>query len=291
MNTISLTLTKKQIDKLYETFKENSVTPPPYAIYRLNVENCTIVAYTSNKVVFQGKDAEVYASPFMSQINEISDTYNCDNTNTYPQAGSDEVGTGDYFGPVCVCACKIEKEDLVYLKTLNIQDSKALDDNQIREIAPKLMNRLKYSLLIVENSKYNIIHKTNNLNAIKAKLHNQAYLNLSTKSPLPSLLVVDQFTPPKSYFRYLEKEKRIINNLFFTTKAESKYLSVACASMIARYAFLVKWDEMEKKYNFTFHKGASSLVDQDIKQFVAKYGTKELENVAKLHFKNTLIIK
>jgi hypothetical protein len=23
---------------------------------------------------------------------------------TLPQAGSDEVGTGDYFGPVCVCA-------------------------------------------------------------------------------------------------------------------------------------------------------------------------------------------
>lgn len=291
MNTISLTLTKKQIDKLYETFKENAVTPPPYGIYRLNVENCTIIAYTSNKVVFQGKDAQIYASPFMVQINETNETYNTDNTNTYPQAGSDEVGTGDYFGPICVCACKVTKEDLPFLKTLNIQDSKALDDNQIRTIAPKLMNSLKYSLLIVDNEKYNIIHKTNNLNAIKAKLHNQAYINLSSKTTLPSLLVVDQFTPPKSYFRYLEKEKQVVNNLFFTTKAESKYLSVACASMIARYAFLIKWDEMERRYNFTFHKGASSLVDQDIKQFVAKYGINELNKVAKIHFKNTLIIK
>ena len=36
-------------------------------------------------------------------------------TSQYPQAGSDEVGTGDYFGPVCVCASYVTKDDVDFL--------------------------------------------------------------------------------------------------------------------------------------------------------------------------------
>ena len=283
MNTITLILTNEQINKLLNAFKDQQVSNSnPYARFILKVENCTITCYTNNKVVFQGKDAAIYASPF----NNIIDN-NANNDNFINQAGSDEVGTGDYFGPVVVAACIVKQEDLSWLSQENINDSKKITDEQILKIGNKLIKKLPNTILIVDNEKYNKIHQTNNLNEIKAKLHNQAYINLNKKYKLPPLKIIDQFTPQNTYYRYLANEPIVISNIHFETKAESKYISVAAASMIARYVFLVKWQEMEQKYNFTFHKGASSLVDNDIQIFIARYGYNELNKVAKLHFKNT----
>lgn len=279
MNTITLTLTLKQIEKLKNTFKDNIVNKEiPYVNFQLKLENCTITVYTTNKVVFQGNDANIYASAFNDNI-------------FINQAGSDEVGTGDYFGPITVCACIVNENNYNKIKDLNIQDSKALTDDFILDIAPTLMELLPYSLLIVDNKKYNQIHSNYNLNKIKALLHNQAYINLNKKQKLPSLLIVDQFTKEHNYFNYLKYEKEIIKNIHFETKAESKYISVACASIIARYAFLKKWEEMENKYNFKFTKGASSKVDNDGVKFIKQFGEEQLKNVAKLHFKNTEKIK
>ena len=59
---ITLKLTEEQIQKLGDTFASNkSSKVPPYAYYQLKCEDCVITAYTSGKVVFQGKDAEIYA--------------------------------------------------------------------------------------------------------------------------------------------------------------------------------------------------------------------------------------
>ena len=50
MNTITLTLTLKQIEKLKNTFKENIVDKEiPYVKFQFKLENCTITIYNSNK--------------------------------------------------------------------------------------------------------------------------------------------------------------------------------------------------------------------------------------------------
>ena len=67
MNTITLLLTSSQIERLYAAWSEFEVKAPAYARYQLKPENCTITAYQSNKVVFQGKDAMIYAAPFQAE--------------------------------------------------------------------------------------------------------------------------------------------------------------------------------------------------------------------------------
>ena len=67
MNTITLLLTNSQIERLYAAWSEFEVKAPAYAHYQLKPENCTITAYQSNKVVFQGKDATIYAAPFQTE--------------------------------------------------------------------------------------------------------------------------------------------------------------------------------------------------------------------------------
>lgn len=283
-NTITLKLKSIQEEQLFKTFSEFQTTPPQYAKWQLKPENCVITCYTSGKTVFQGKDANVYAAAFMQGQDEIPNTAT---TNQYPQAGSDEVGTGDYFGPVCVCASYVTHDDVDFLIKLGVRDSKQMSDADMLKIGPLLMERIPHSLLIVLPQKYNRVHESNNLNAIKAKLHNQAYINLAKKIKLPSFKIIDQFTPETSYYRYLQNEPQIIRGIHFETKAEDKYLSVAVGSIISRYGFLKTWEEMEKKYNMTLPKGSGDKVDIVAQAFVERYGLERLGEIAKLHFKNT----
>ncbi len=288
-STITLNLSKENIETLKNTWIDLLCEKtPPYAFYQLKLENCVITAYTSGKVVFQGKDAEVYASSFMQDAPVKKATAP---TNTMPQAGSDEVGTGDYFGPVCVCASIVKEENLSLLNQLGVKDSKMITDDQIRKIAPLLQENIPHSLLVVPPSKYNQVHATNNMNMIKAKLHNQAYINLAKKYELPDFKIIDQFTPEKTYYNYLKGVNQVIDHIHFETKAENKYYSVAVGSILARYAFLQYMDEMEKHYDMKFQKGAGKDVDSCGVAFIQKYGFERLQEVAKIHFKNTDKIK
>ncbi len=285
-SVLTLKLTRSEEEKLYEAWRESETKTPPYARFQLKPENCVITCYESGKTVFQGKDAEVYASPFMTS--EItSDTENTDRDQILPQAGSDEVGTGDYFGPVCVCAAIIRKEDMDLIHKLGIRDSKQLKDKDILEAAPQLMKQIQYSLLIVDNPLYNRVHEANNLNAIKAKLHNQAYINLKKKYRVPSFCIIDQFAIEPVYYHYLKNEKQVVRGIHFETKAEDKYPSVAAASVIARYAFLKYMEQMDEKYGMHFAMGGGTQADKSGIEFVSKYGKERLGEVAKLHFKNT----
>ena len=276
MSNISLKLTKEKIESLKTTFKECiKSNPNEYIDTFIQKEGLTISIYKSGQVVFQGEDAIYYGTSFID-------------TKFNRQAGSDEVGTGDYFGPVIVCACILEESDENIVNKYHITDSKKMSDEQILNIGEELMSNVKHSLLILDNAKYNEVHKTNNLNMIKAKMHNQAYLNLKAKGyNMPTACYVDDFCGENNYYEYLRNEKDVYHQLVFETKAETKYPAVAVASCIARFAFLKKMEEMSDKYDMFFHKGASEEVDKDANNFVKKYGINKLNEVAKLHFKNT----
>lgn len=276
MGTFSFKLTNEKIQKLKETFKDDiKPNANQYIDTFIQRDDLTISIYSSNKVVFQGNDAFFYAQSYIDSKKQR-------------QGGSDEVGTGDYFGPVVVCAAIVEESDYPLLEKLGITDSKQMDDSKILKIGDQVINAFKHSLLILDNAKYNEVHKNNNLNAIKAKMHNQAYINMIKKGyDVPKASYVDEFVKESLYYEYLKDEKEIYKGLFFETKAESKYPAVAVASVISRYTFLKYMNELEKQYGLELHKGAGDEVNSDGVKFIEKYGKNELKKVAKLHFKNT----
>ena len=276
MKTISISANADQIKKIKEFYKDEITEKKiPYADCFIATEDCSITVYLSGKVVIQGAMAQHHA--------EIIQSFN----GFFEHAGSDEVGTGDYFGPVCVCAVYIDQEHLDYVNALSPSDTKGMDDTQIIIIAKALMEKLPYSLLILPNDKYNVWHKKYNLNAIKSLLHNQCYLHLQKKVKKPFTGIIDQFTPEDSYYRYLKDEKQIFRNLRFETKAENKYLAVACGAIIARHAFLEALSQLETYVGMPLPKGASAKVDQAAANILEKHGMDMLNKVAKLHFKNT----
>ena len=205
--------------------------------------------------------------------------------NAYPQIGSDEVGTGDFFGPVCVCAAYVEEKDLPRIAELGITDSKKMSDDYILSIGPTLIREFSYSQLSLPNEKYNAVHDAMNMNAIKAKMHNRCDLNLRKKHP-DAFIYQDQFAEPSLYFHYLKGEKDVVKNITFHTKGESLYPSVALASVIARYSFLRKMQDLSDHYEMPIPFGAGEDVDRFTQAFIAKYGKDELVKIAKLNFAN-----
>lgn len=274
MNTKSYTATNAEIITLVEKYQQfQQPNKNQYIKYFFKTPTETISIYTTNKVVIQAKN-----DTGTNQTNKIDDEF-------IEHAGSDESGTGDYFGPITVCACIVEKKDVQLLTQLNIKDSKQISDTTILKIAPILIKNLKYSLLVLDNKKYNELNATLNQNALKALLHNQAYLNLISKFNVPDRKIIDQFAEKKLYYNYL-KNKQIVE-LEFHIKAENKFLAVAAASIIARYAFLKKMENLSKSVSMDLPLGAGKQVDIAGKKLVEKHGENILLEISKYHFANT----
>lgn len=238
-----------------------------------------ITAYKTGKVVLQG--AEVH-----SELLSIKKMLNRED---YEAIGSDEVGTGDVFGPVVVCAAYASVEDIEFLESLNVRDSKTVNDDYIAKIAPQIAKRLTHSLIILTPDKYNKLVQDEgyNLNRIKAHLHNQAIISLTAKLPKKDVpVIVDQFCTPKLYFNYLKDETLVYRDLQFHTKAEDVHIAVAAAAIIARYGFLYSMQQCSKTAGQTLLKGASKKVDEQLAEIVNKNGVSILDDIAKTNFKN-----
>ena len=291
---------KKQIMEHYYDMRCDKT--PPYAVFQVKQYDCVITLYESGKIMFQGIGADIEASMWKdleSHFNdrnideEIKDKEEKTDDKTYyyyDAIGSDEVGTGDYFGPIIVTATLVNKDTRKLLEDLKIMDSKKMTDDKIRRCAPIIMNKIPYVTFTLSNTKYNELSlKGFNMNKIKAILHNKVLYELSNKNTNYHKIIVDQFTTPRSYFSYLKQEniEEKVTKITFLTKGESKHLSVAAASVISRYLFLLEMDKLSEKYKVTILKGASDKVDILGKKIVDKYGKDELNKIAKVNFKNT----
>ena len=291
---------KKQLIEHYYDMREEKT--PPYAVFQVKQYDCVITLYESGKVMFQGLGADIEASMWKDLENHFNDRdidnevkakeeKEDDKTYYYYDAiGSDEVGTGDYFGPIIVTATLVNKDTRKLLEELKIMDSKKMTDEKILRCAPIIMKKIPYVTFTLSNEKFNdLSNKGFNMNKIKAILHNRVLFELSNKDLSYHKIIVDQFTTPRSYFSYLKQENITdkVTKITFLTKGESKHLSVAAASVISRYIFLQEMDKLSNKYGVNILKGASDKVDEVGKKIVAKYGKAELNKIAKINFKNT----
>ena len=207
--------------------------------------------------------------------------YNCSTI------GSDETGCGDFFGPVVVAATFVSKEKISYLQSLGVKDSKKITDDKIKKIAPEIIKNIPYVCYVLDNKTYNANFKNINMVKLKCILHNRVLCNLIEKyKPDYKIAIIDQFVNQKKYYEYLEGTPKVLKNIAFYTKGESKCMAVAASSIIARYVFLREMYKLEKMTGYTIPKGAGEKVDELIKQIVSEKGKDYLRDIAKLNFKN-----
>lgn len=311
MSTIVYKISENLKDEIIEHYKDTAkAVHPPYSVFQSEDCGTVVTLYESGKIMFQGVSADIdYAlwrdrEAFLNRRNidkELAKKEQKDkkkkeelNDKTYKYVstiGSDEVGTGDYFGPIVVTASYVNTDVMSELDSMGVRDSKKLTDEKILEIAPKIAKLVPYVSYTLSPEEYNRAGITN-MNKVKAILHNKVLYNLTHKEDYDyRYIVVDQFALIPKYFEHIKDVPNKVTNIDFTPHAEDKCLSVAVSSIISRYIFLNEMNKMSQKYGMTIPKGAGETVDRFGKEFVKKYGEKELVNAVKLNFKNTEKIK
>ncbi|MFC7684437.1 ribonuclease HIII [Ureibacillus sp. GCM10028918] len=278
----------------------------PGVIFAAKLPDTAITIYKSGKVMFQGGGATREAGRWGEAGTTSSQSTSSTNANksiktkgdTLPEnfaamsvLGSDETGTGDYFGPVTVAAVYVPKIKIELLYELGVKDSKMLNDQIMLKIAPDIMSVCSHSILTLRNDKYNAIQaKGYSQGKIKAMLHNQALkLVLSKIEPeKPEFILIDQFAERNIYYNHIKNEKEIVReSVLFSTKAEQLHAAVAAASILARYAFLKEMDRLSKTVGMNLQKGASGKVDEMAARIWLEQGEEKLKSISKWHFANT----
>ncbi|WP_412520182.1 ribonuclease HIII [Staphylococcus simulans] len=302
MANVVLKLTDEQIQQLLSKINADTTNLPQGSRARAKVQGTTIHIYNSNKVMFQGAQAESVAQQLLgndaqtskapSKKKKTTTIHSTDYPfNTANCIGSDEAGSGDYFGPLTVCAAYVSKEHAEVLKTLGVDDSKKLSDKKIVELAEQLVTFLPHSLQVLDNKRYNERKQLGwSQVKMKAVLHNQAIENVVNRieaqnQPL-DYIVIDQFAVRGVYQNYALSPMPHPDKTCFETKGESKSLAIAAASILSRYAFVKHMDHMSKKIGKNIPKGASKAVDLFAARLIDKFGTDTLDNLSKADFKN-----
>lgn len=297
--------TKEKLKEFYEDLKREKT--PDYATFQAQDGDTIVTLYDSGKIVFQGRDADLASDFWIATEKMVNQKLEVKNSEKKQEKnkevkkepsvyyattiGSDEVGTGDVFGPIVVTGAYVSKEQIPFIESLGITDSKKMTDEKIKEVVPKLIKNIKYTTFTLNNEAYNQYSKQINMNKMKALLHNKVLFSLTQKHPSVDYIVVDEFAKPYLYYNYLKEVPHVVKNITFLTKGETKCLSVACASVISRYIFLREVEKLEESVGSTLPKGAGPKVDEKIEELVAKHGFSILEKIAKMNFKNIEKIK
>lgn len=292
--------TKEMMIDYFDEFKREKT--PQYAILQADDGDTVVTLYNSGKAVFQGRDADLAADFWIEteKINSGSAKVSSSDEKKEKKEferkiplrvssiGSDEVGTGDFFGPIVVSSTYVAKENVDFLLDLGVKDSKKMSDAEIKKVVPEIIKKIPYNTFVLTNKQYNEMYDSEmNMNKMKAILHNKVLSGFMDKEKYPyDYIVVDQFENPKSYYAHLKDAKFKVYNITFLTKAEDQCLSVACASLISRYIFLQEMDKLSKHLMLDLPKGAGPLVDEVGSKIVASYGKDKLYEVAKMNFKN-----
>lgn len=305
---ISPNMKEKIIEHYKNSFRNEK---PPYSVFQAEEADSVITLYESGKIMFQGNSADIDANMWFDlemhennrdvrkelkiqekkkEKQKIENDKTTEKFRNISTIGSDEVGTGDYFGPIVVTASFVDAKMRNWLWDLGVRDSKLLTDEKIKQIAPTLIKEIPHCTHILSAEEYNQ-RQIFNMNKVKAILHNKVLVELLKKDYDYKAIVMDQFVYREKYFEHLQDEKEVVNNIFFTTQAESKCLSVAVSSIISRYIFLEEMDKLGKEYGCEILKGANEGVDELGASLVKKYGIEILNKLTKTNFKNTDKIK
>ena len=238
-------------------------------------DNATNIAkkYAKSALLIPKKEKKIKESPYFIDVDQ--------------QIGSDEVGTGDFLGPIVVCAAYCDHETMKIIAEHDIKDSKKMTDEKILEIVPLLLKKVHYEYKILSNDRYNdAVKKGFNMVKIKCVLHNFVLTKLHKRCPYVHNVYIDQFTPEKNYYAYLNDVDHITDGVVFREKGESYFPSVALASCIARYYFLTDMEFNSKKIGMIIPFGAGEQVNEFAKKYIQKFGLEAFSRLAKQNFKN-----
>ena len=283
-----------QAQKLRRLLEEQSFTfrEVPYTIYGAQKLKLTVNAYTSGKLLVQGRGAKEFVEftvePEITGMAKVGYDEVHNPEMFQPHAGIDESGKGDFFGPLVIAGVYTDGDLPRQLLDLGVKDSKMItSDKKALEVADAIKECVsldRFNVIVISPEKYNELYaKFANLNRLLAWGHATVIENLLTRWPECPRALSDKFAHESLIQRALKERGKGIK-LDQRTKAESD-IAVAAASILARAAFLTRLKFLGEKFGVTLPKGASAQVKAVAREIFQKHGPEALKSVCKFHFK------
>jgi len=195
--------------------------------------------------------------------------------------GSDESLKGDSFGGIVVAGVLVDDEQKKKLTAIGVMDSKKVTNEKIPLLAKHI--RLICPYTIVKNvppEEYNQYKLTDLLN----QLHHECADELKKKHLKDNDLSTDPDDVAYTVYTHIVDEfPGCTTGDVKKPKAESLYIEVAAASILAREGALLQIAELSKKLGFTAPLGSTHVADA---LFQLKVSGKPPEYFVKMHFKN-----
>ncbi len=125
-------------------------------------EGIVVNLYKNGKIVFEGKSK--------GEIEEIKNFAKSIGAEEEGQTklikgkriGTNEVGKGDYFGPLIIAGVIISDEIEKELESIGVKDSKRLSDTRIRdlgyEMIRRVLDRKNYEIIHISPLRYNLLY-------------------------------------------------------------------------------------------------------------------------------------
>ena len=244
-----------------------------------------------NKTVIQGNNETEFYRRIKSLIlgdtlfeEEFNTVNNIDEPSTY--IGTDEVGKGDFFGPLIIAGVLVDESAKKKLLDAGVKDSKKVSDRNIKRLSVQIKKIIgnNYDIISIRPAKYNELYKGfRNINKLLGWGHAKALENILEKKFVEEA-ISDKFGDEKLILDALQHHGKKVK-LYQTHKAE-KFIAVAAASILARDK-LNDWFELQsKKLNILLPKGASAKTIETAKILRKNLGEDELQNYVKLNFKS-----
>ncbi len=285
------TLTKEQIALLKEILCAASceLKAAPYCEFKTEYHEASIAAYSSGKLVVQGKGTGEFVDFLLEPQILKGDAFAgmIAETEFFPHAGIDESGKGDFFGPLVIACVFVEDRAAAEkLASLGVRDSKAIkSDAKVAQIAQQILPAVngQAAVVAIGPEAYNRFYDNiRNLNRLLAWGHARTLENLLEKVPACTSALADKFGDERLIRNALMEQGRKIE-LRQQTKAESD-IAVAAASILARAEFVRRMSLLGKEVGMELPKGAGPQVDKVARSLAEQGGRALLSTVAKMHF-------
>jgi ribonuclease HIII len=224
---------------------------------------CVLILYNSGKLLVQGSKNEVTRiKKVLAKLGigrEILRQEFKEETGTV--IGSDETLKGDTFGGLVVVGVKADDRHREKLSRLRIADSKTIPDSEIPKISKQIKKIAPYSVKSINPEEYNRSELTPLLNRLHKEVKQELGEGMHIVDKYPGCMVGD----------------------LMVEQADSKYIEVAAASIIARDEALNQLKELSVQAGFELPKGSTHVREALVE---LKKRNLPFEKYVKLHFKN-----
>jgi ribonuclease HIII len=270
----SITLQEDEIRRLKDYLRRHRLravlAEGGYEFFRVDEGEVNMILYKSGKLVY---NENPWTREIVDEILEVEEGYDY-------LLGTDEAGKGEWYGPLVVECVALKPGEVDELRRLGVRDSKSLTRKRLRELGSRLvkLDFIRKPLILMPES-YNRAYgrfqeEGKTLNDVLAWAHARALKDLISILEYEKLkIVIDKFDVMRTEFRLGDLDKTGMT-IIQKTGGESE-IPVAAASILAKYIFEEKVDELDERFNLNLRGSRPEDIPQEI-----------VPRVAKLHFRN-----